>query len=340
MAYGKLIRRAWDVTWRHKVLWIFGVVAAVFAGTSGSGSVSRSIQYVLDSNDRTWMNDVLGPRYAGTVDWNEIVGIIGGVAAAALVFGIVSYVVGLVARYTSEGALIAGVDEVERTGSTRFHSALRGGWLRMIWLLLVDLALSLARLILLLPVALILLIGLALVIGPAVALGTAGGNAAVVAGVMWGAVTFLMWFAVTIVVSVAVSGALTVLREYAFRAVALDGRGLFEAIGDAWRLARRTLRPTFTMWLLLSLVNLVLGALLVPVVLGIMAAVVAAIVAAFSATESVILPVLLSVPALLILAVLSTGVAGIYSTFRSAAWTLAYRELKQEPLPVVQGTSI
>src|SRR5439155_6572010 len=46
MDYGKMLSRAWQLTWQHKVLWIFGILAAlVSAGNWGSStrtSTSRS----------------------------------------------------------------------------------------------------------------------------------------------------------------------------------------------------------------------------------------------------------------------------------------------------------
>ena len=34
MPYGSILRRALDITWRHKILWVFGVILAVFGGAS------------------------------------------------------------------------------------------------------------------------------------------------------------------------------------------------------------------------------------------------------------------------------------------------------------------
>src|SRR5436190_18100031 len=39
MHYGELLSRAWQLTWQHKVLWVFGMLAAlVSAGNGGSSA--------------------------------------------------------------------------------------------------------------------------------------------------------------------------------------------------------------------------------------------------------------------------------------------------------------
>ena len=37
MHYTDLIQRAWQITWRYKVLWIFGILLALASGGGGSG---------------------------------------------------------------------------------------------------------------------------------------------------------------------------------------------------------------------------------------------------------------------------------------------------------------
>ena len=38
MDYGEVLSRAWRIIWKHKVLWIFGIMAGC---TSGSGGGNR-----------------------------------------------------------------------------------------------------------------------------------------------------------------------------------------------------------------------------------------------------------------------------------------------------------
>ena len=341
MSYEKVIRRAVEITWRHKVLWIFGAVAAVFGGSylsSGSGA-GNWLQYTADARDWQSLRRVLPFELPIQANWEPIIATLAGAIAIAAMLGLVTLIVGLIARYTSDGALMCGVDEVERTGTTRFSSGLRAGWSRMLRLFLVDLVVSLGSFIVVLPIVVVLLVAQGLVVLPAVALVTSGGEGAVVGAIIWGILTFLVWLAVVIVVATALGAAITIVREYAFRFVALEGQGIFQSIGAAFRLAKRTLRHTLMIWLLLGLIGLALGIVLVPVALlgsGVLAATLALV---YSLTESLLLTGLLSLPALLVFAGLSALLSGSYRTFVSAAWTLAYRELHEQQVPDSQGSA-
>jgi len=182
-----------------------------------------------------------------------------------------------------------------------------------------------------------LLAGLALTIGSAAALGVSGASGAGTAVVALAAIVAVVCIAATVLVCVAVGGLATILREYAFRAITLEGRGVFEAVGDAWRLARRTLRHTAAMWLILSLIGVALEILLAPVLFGAALLALGLFGVTLGLAQSFALPALVGVPALLVM-VAATGLAsGIYYAFRSASWTLTYRELRPETLPTVKG---
>ena len=43
MEYGRLIRRAWDVVWRYKILWLFGIVVS-FSNLDFAGIVCYSVE--------------------------------------------------------------------------------------------------------------------------------------------------------------------------------------------------------------------------------------------------------------------------------------------------------
>jgi hypothetical protein len=200
--------------------------------------------------------------------------------------------------------------------------------------------LGIAGFIIALPIIVVILVGLGLVIGPAIAIGASGGEGAVVAGILWGVLTFLIWLVVTIALAAVVGAAFSILREYAMRFSVLEGRGIFESIGDAFRLAIARLGPTLLIWLILAGIGLLVGLVLIPVVLvgaGVAAALFALLYALF---ESWLLPAVLAVPVVLVLGALVTLGSGIYQTFISAVWTLTFRELREQEAPMVTGPSV
>lgn len=56
MNFGEVFSRAWQIIWRHKVLWIFGIMAGLAAGgDNGSG-----LRYEMDGESRfPWLNQML-----------------------------------------------------------------------------------------------------------------------------------------------------------------------------------------------------------------------------------------------------------------------------------------
>lgn len=341
MSSDKIIRRAMEITWRHKVLWIFGVVAAVFGASyaQGAGGGPRNwLQITGSSQDWDRLQRVVPFQLPSPAAWANIAAALAGIVTVLILVGLAALVIGTIARYTSDGALMAGVDEIERTGTTRFNSGLRAGWSRMLRLFAVDLLIGIGALFLVLPIVVILLLGLGLVIGPAIALGVGGSEGAVAAGVIWGVLTFIVWLVVTIAVCAAIGVALTLLREYALRFVVISKRGIFDSIGDAYRLATHNLRPSLLMWLFLWLISLGVGIVMIPIVLATLGATAAVFIAAYSLTRSAVVLGLMSIPALLVVGGASALWSGIYHTFFSAAWTLTFRQLHDQEPAVVQGT--
>ena len=41
--FGEILKKAWKLLWNYRVLWIFGVLLAVTAGTAGGGRTPRQM---------------------------------------------------------------------------------------------------------------------------------------------------------------------------------------------------------------------------------------------------------------------------------------------------------
>ena len=50
MNFGEVLSRAWQITWKHKILWLFGLLASCSAGGSNNTS-----SYSMD-NPQEWEN--------------------------------------------------------------------------------------------------------------------------------------------------------------------------------------------------------------------------------------------------------------------------------------------
>ena len=107
MDYGAIIRRAWQITWRHKALWVLGLFAGISGcqgggSSGGGGSGGRSDWSTLSGGGSRMASDFLETfmRFLPVI-------IAGTLLLVAL--GIIWSIVAIAAR----GGLIAGVNEVE-----------------------------------------------------------------------------------------------------------------------------------------------------------------------------------------------------------------------------------
>lgn len=328
MDYGRIVRRAWEITWRHKVLWIFGIAAALFSGGGFGGGGGNGAQYRMNDSDlNRWRGMVpFGGNWEAAVP--VILAIIGVLVLLALVFA----VVGIVVRYTSYGALIGMVDEVERTERTSFRSGLRRGWRHLLRVFAIDLIIGIALFFVVLVVIFLTLIGGAFAVLPAIMLAQGDSGGATVVGILWGIGVGLAVLFAIIAVSVVVSAVSTLVRELAFRARVLEGQGVFASLGAAFRLIRSRLKEVLLVWLLLLAINLALTIITIPlVVIGVVGFIGPAI-AAYAITESALVTLLVVIPLVLLFILIAAFLGGIYVTFQSTVWTLAYRELRSDHL--------
>ena len=343
MEYGRVIKRALEITWRHKVLWVFGVAAALFGGTSGGaggggGGGAQPMQYTFSGDEfERWRRGIpfmpgmpFGPRGwpgAGYIPWNQIMPVVLAVVGVLFVVGLVFLVLGILVRNTSYGALIGMVDEIEQSDRTTFRSGLRLGWGRFLRLFAINLVMGIVTAALVLVLIVVTVVGALLVAAPLIWLGNSGSGAvapAIIIGVGAGLVLLLLF----ILVAIGLSALFTLVREYTYRACVLEKRGVFDAFGVGIALMRGRLRESALMWLLLVAVNLVVGLASIPVALLGLGSAVAPALAVWGATDSVWAAIAAAIPFLTILILLAVFVGGVYFVFRSAVWTLTFRELR------------
>jgi hypothetical protein len=301
MDYGKVLSRAWEITWRWKALWILGFLAALGRGGGGGGNYS----YRFDIRD--WNN--WGYRYHAPIP-ADIIALVGGLLCLAILIGIALWVISVMAR----GGLIAGVQQVEEEKSTNFLEAWRVGRGRFWTLFGIGILTAI-------PTIILVLIGIGSLI--LLILGTVGAfDASEAAGAM-GIVASLACGGALCCGAIVIAVVLNQIRIYAERAAILEGLGWIGAIVRGWHVLRENLGPTIVYWLIFFAIGLVLFtaisaglvALFVPFL---------AIVARMDQGPWLVVPALCG--GLLSVAVAAL-ISAIVETFSSATWTLAYREM-------------
>ena len=117
MLYINLIKRAWQITWRHKVLWIFGILLALASGGGGSGGGG--------SSSGGGSGGV--PPMPGLQHFNP--SLIFGFSALCCCLLLILIVTLTIVRYVACTALYRGVDQIEAAGAApTWREGFRLGW--------------------------------------------------------------------------------------------------------------------------------------------------------------------------------------------------------------------
>lgn len=304
MDYGKVLARAWEITWRWKVLWILGFLAALGSGGGGGGG---STSYSTSGNEwSTWW----GYPYREPYIPPGVIAAIIGVACLAFILAIAIWVVSVIAR----GGLIAGVQQVEEEGHTSFGLAWRAG-ARRFWTLFGIGILAAIPLIILVVVGIVVLILMFVGSGFAFESSDAAGAAGIVTSILCGGVFCCGMFIVTII--------LQQIRIYAERAAIVEDLGWIDAFSRGWDVLKANLGPTIVFWLIFFAIGVVFF-VAIAAVLGVTALPFIALVANVDTGPWLFAPICCGG---LIAVIVAAVINAIVQTFTSATWTLAYREM-------------
>lgn len=258
----KILKRAWNILWTYRALWVIGLILALTTagaiprnnnsgwredarnnrpGENFEWPSGETIQEAVEQM-RQEFNRVNTWERISTSEWNTFLWILVGVVGLAMVLGIVM----TIARYVAETATIRMVDEYERSGQkVGIRQGLRYGWSRTAWrLFLINLLISL-------PVILLVVLGLGIGVGIYFLI-VADNPLFSVPGViaMIGLVFLLIFLGIVLGVL------LQLLRDFFWRACALEQVGVGEALRRGWSLVRRNWKSVGLMWLVMIAVRI------------------------------------------------------------------------------------
>jgi hypothetical protein len=313
MQYGEVLTRSFRIAWRNRYLWFLAVLAGE-AGGAGSGSWGGGGGR---GNRRGGGQPDLSDTIQTALDW------LGAHLALIVALGIVLlavWVVLFVISSIAAGALVRAAAEHDAERPFGLGPAWRAGvaafW-RVLGLRLIELA----------AVLLVLAIfgSLAVVLITSIVNENGGG---VAFAISLGVLLLLVLIPVAILFGV--------LMRLALRSIVLDLRGPIAAIQLAIALMLRRFGRVTVTWLISVAVGiaagLVLAAVLVVVGLPFLGFFLAA--QAAGSREVMIADLVLGV---LVVAVASLVAGGAYGAFLSSYWTLAYRRLDLDPVPLPSG---
>jgi hypothetical protein len=333
MDYTKVLKRAWHTVWNYRALWVFGIILALTTGGSWSaarGDGDAGFQYNFRGED-------LFRFEMGQMPPAEVVSILIAIGIGLVCLIAILIIATTIARYVAETALIRMVDDYEKTGQK--HSAregLRMGWSRTAW------RLFLIKLLIGLPTALAFILLFVLAFAPLL-LWVTGNN---VAGGIGTLTTIGLFFPILFLAIVA-GVVLSLLRQFFWRACALEEVGVIESIRQGFSIVRRHLKDVIIMWFLMIgvqigwVVALIAAAIvlfpaviLLVVVGGVLGGLPALLVGGlaslfFEGAMPWILAGVVGLPIfILVMAAPWVFLGGLMEVFKSSVWTLSYRELR------------
>ncbi len=341
MDHAKVLKRSWEILWRYRVLWVFGVIVLLCAAGAPANPT-------VNLGDGSGYEGANGGPWTGEWQWEgepfaevmpqivaalaAVAGVILALVAVLCCLAIILTIAKVVFLYVGETALIRMVDDYEETGEKRgVREGFRLGWSRTaLRLFVIDLLTRIPGFLTLFVLLLLGagLFGLMVLIRDGVVLKIIG----VIAGI---GVGFLV-----ILASIVISVAISLVRPLIFRVCALEERGVIDSFRVGFDFIKTHLTDTVIMWLIMIGVQIGWAIVMIPVVLllllagGALGGLAGLTVGGLSslvfegaipwiAGFGVGIPIFI-----LIVAVPSVFLGGLAEVFKSSVWTLTYRELR------------
>jgi hypothetical protein len=295
MDIGNVLSRAWQIIWKHKVLWIFGILASCTSSNNFSSNVSYSFDNPYSYSFENYFTQI--------PDW-QVWLIVAAIVLVVLLLVILGIFLGTMGRI----GLIRGTLQSEEGVTTLMFGELFNGGLPYFWRIF----------------------GLNLIVGLALAL---AGILAVVIFILGTVVTLglgLVCLIPTLCLLVPLGWLVNIFLEQANIAIVVEDLGIMDGLQRGWQVFRENIGMLIVMGLILVLgVGLIGGFIIgLPVVFFIGPAVFGAIAGTQQALQGGIAIAVLCLVAYIPVAIVLNG---ILQSYIRSAWTLTYLRLTSQP---------
>lgn len=308
MDFGQVLGRAWEITWRYKMLWVLGFLAALGEG----GSVPQSS---YSFSDQDFQRYFYTPSFRFDEALAALTAAIFAILCIVVIIAIVIWVISVIAR----GGLIAAVNQIEEEGDTTFGRAWSAG-ARKFWTLF---GLSILTLLPMIILGILFVIAAVLWFVPVTQ--TVGPSADTVA--VGSTFIFVLCSGVLCCGGIFLALILGQIRIYGERAALIEDANWISAFSRGWHVIRENLGATIILWLIFLAIGIVVFAISAAIAV----ALAAPFVGMFFATEPGywwIAPICIGG---LLGIIIFALIRSIVTTYTSATWTLAYRQMTMKP---------
>lgn len=299
MNYGEVLSKAWQIIWKHKVLWLFGILASCSNANGGSGNFNYSLR-----------RGELPPQMQSYLDQIERIpeGQIALIASIALVVILVLVVLAVFLSTIGRIGVIRGAQEADKGEARLMFGQLFRESLPYFWrVFLLNLLIGLAIAVIAFIFAVLAIIGAVLTLGIA-----------------------LVCLIPLICLFVPLFWLVSVVIEQANIAIVVENLGVMDGLRRGWTVFKDNLGTMIVMGLILYLGVGLIGGLIIalPVLLIIVPAVSGAIIGTERAIGGgLLIAGLCFVAYLPVLLVLN----GMLTSYIESAWTLTFMRLTSAP---------
>jgi hypothetical protein len=300
MDIGSVLARAWEIIWKHKILWIFGILA----GCTGGGSRTTS-SWSTSSNNGNWGYRPLDRFFVDMPSWEVALIVLGLILVILLIIAIAVFL-GTIGRV----GLIRGTQQAEQGTTALLFGELFSGSMPYFWrVFLLNLVVG-------------LLFGMVIV--------------AAVILVFFGSIATLGFGALCLVpmlcLLIPVAWVVGVLVQQSSIAIVLENLDIMDGLRRGWEIIKLNAGTYILMWLILALGIGLIGGLLIGLPLVFVAApVIGGLILGTQRTfGSGLIAAGVCLACYLPVAILLNG---ILTSFTDTAWTLTFMRLSAPKEP-------
>ena len=260
MNYGKIMSRAFEITYKYRALWLFGVLLVLFGGGGGGGNFNFGN---FPSGSGTGRSDLPPVPSVSSEMWQLIAILI----AALCCFFFVWFLLSIILRFVSRAALIGLVQELEANGTK--PTVKRGFSIgaERLWKLL-GIALAINIPLTVISLGLILLAALPLIVSlmPLISAGQPAPDA-LIGGVVASGIGSLALVCCAVLVLALIGLVIHPFYEFIVRTCVVTQRGVMDSIREGYRLVRANLGNVAVLYILAIGIGIGYGLLMIPIVL-------------------------------------------------------------------------
>ncbi len=303
--FADVLTRAWRLTWKHKILWIFGILAGL--GRGGGGGGGNNFQFDQSNFDFGPGGPNLPPnleRQFEGLDPNVVIALGIGLVCLGLLIAIVFFVLQVIGR----GGLIGGLVRADASGAVTFGEAWAVG-VRKFWTLFII------GLVIGIPLLIVVLI-------------------LIVPTILLGAATFgigLLCLIPVICVVVILAVAAGIFGYFAQLAAVIEDLNWSAAFSRAWQVIRANLGNIIILGLIVLVIGGILGFVIgLPFLLIVAPALLAVAGVAGGSQALTAAGIGLALACCAVYLPIAIVLSGVLETWTTAAFTLAYQKFTGE----------